>query len=275
MKLEGYTPEIFLENFLNDCMVFGEDTTQAIYEEIFSAITGKKVRLGNFVEELEESMNEFLNENEDILTETPADDRMVQEYVAQAVNKYYLSKNPVALKNAISMASAPNGAAAAQGQAALGTIINGSKEEAAKAVANVGSQLAAAQAPHPAGPGILAKVGNFISTLPGKVKAFFGSLQGKSFGEIMKQGMGWLQANPLLALKTTGGIALIALLIRALKKRGELNRYKALAAIEARANTLKEDCYDTLFEDSKEKEAMRKVLEECKTNKALAKIILD
>ena len=109
--------------------------------------------------------------------------------------------------------------------------------------------------------------------MPGKVKAFFGGLKGKSFGEIMKQGMGWLKANPMLALKSVGGIALVALLIRALKKRGELNKYKALAAIDKKASTLKEDCYDT-FEDTKEKIAMRKVLEECKTNKALAKVIL-
>ena len=90
----------------------------------------------------------------------------------------------------------------------------------------------------------------------------------------MHKGMSWLAANPALALKTTGGIALVALLIRALKKRGELNKYKQLAAIEAKTRTLKEDCYDTLAEDTKEKEAMRKVLEECKTNKALAKVIL-
>ena len=36
MKLEGYTPEIFLENFINDSEVFGEETAKAIYEEIFS-----------------------------------------------------------------------------------------------------------------------------------------------------------------------------------------------------------------------------------------------
>jgi hypothetical protein len=122
--------------------------------------------------------------------------------------------------------------------------------------------------------GLLTKIGRFITTLPSKVKTFFGSLQGKSFSEIMHKGMSWLAANPALALKTTGGIALVALLIRALKKRGELNKYKQLAAIEAKTRTLKEDCYDTLAEDTKEKEAMRKVLEECKTNKALAKVIL-
>ena len=81
MKLEGYTPEVFLENFIKDCAVFGEETAQAIYEEIFSAITGKNVKLGKFVETLEESMNEYLEEN--TLLETPADDRIIQDYVAK------------------------------------------------------------------------------------------------------------------------------------------------------------------------------------------------
>lgn len=272
MKLEGYTPEVFLENFIKDCAVFGEETAQAIYEEVFSAITGKNVRFGKFVETLEESMNEYLEEN--TLLENPVRDSMIQDYVAKMMNQHYLAKNSNALQNAMSMMSAPDGAVAANGKAALGAIINGSKQEAAKAVADVSGQLAKAKMPI-AEPGILSKIGGFITSLPGKVKAFFGNLQGKSFGEIMKQGMGWLQANPMLALKTTGGIALIALLIRALKKRGELNKYRALAAIEAKANTLKEDCYDTFEEDTKEKVAMRKVLEECKTNKALAKIILN
>ena len=213
MKLEGYTPELFLENFIEDCAVFGEETAQAIYEEIFSAITGKNVKLGKFVETLEESMNEYLEEN--TLLETPAFD-VVKDYKEQIVNSFNK---------------------------------------------------------YVAGTGILSKIGSFITSLPGKVKALFGGLKGKSFGEIMKQGMGWLKANPALALKTTGGIALVALLIRALKKRGELNKYKALAAIDEKASTLKEDCYDT-FEDTKEKIAMRKVLEECKTNRALAKVIL-
>lgn len=271
MKLEGYTPEVFLENFIKDCAVFGEETAQAIYEEIFSAITGKNVKLGKFVETLEESMNEYLEEN--TLLETPADDRIIQDYVAKMANQHYLSNNGSALKNAISIMSAPDGAVAESGKTAFKTIINGSKAAAANAVAEVGSKLPSAQLSQAADPGILSKIGGFITSLPGKVKAFFGGLKGKSFGEIMKQGMGWLKANPMLALKSVGGIALVALLIRALKKRGELNKYKALAAIDKKASTLKEDCYDT-FEDTKEKIAMRKVLEECKTNKALAKVIL-
>ena len=85
----------------------------------------------------------------------------------------------------------------------------------------------------------------------------------------MKQGMAWLQANPMIALKTTGGIALVALLIRALKKRGQLNKYKQLQAIYDRGKALKED----IEENSLEAIAINKVIEECKTNKALNNLI--
>ena len=117
--------------------------------------------------------------------------------------------------------------------------------------------------------GFLSKIGKFITSLPLKVKEFFGGLKGKSFSEIMKQGMAWLQANPMIALKTTGGIALVALLIRALKKRGQLNKYKQLQAIYDRGKALKED----IEENSLEAIAINKVIEECKTNKALNNLI--
>lgn len=206
MKLEGYTPEVFLENFIKDSEVFGVETAQAIYEEIFSVISEKKIKLDGFVKVLEESITEYLGDN--TLLETPADTRIIQDYVATAASQ-----------------SSINGA------------------------------------------GFLAKISGFLKTLPAKVKSFFGSLQGKSFSEIMKQGMAWLQANPMIALKTTGGIALVALLIRALKKRKELNKYKALQSIYSK--TMNEN----FEENSLEAIAINKVIEECKTNKALNDLI--
>lgn len=234
MKLEGYTSEIFLENFIKDSEVFGLETTQTIYEEIFSALTGKKVKLGSFVKMLEETPPEALLE-----------EPMVIDYAAQAVNQ--------ACKTPGVLGAVPT----ANGKVALGAIMNGTKQEAVKAV----GELTAKQ-------GLLAKIGTFITSLPGKVKAFFGGLQGKSFGEIMKQGMGWLRANPTLALKTTGGVALVALLIRALKKRKELNKYKALQAVYDKS--VNEDFED---DDAPESIAMKKIVEECQTNKALNELI--
>lgn len=238
MKLEGYTPEIFLENFIKDSEAFGLETTQTIYEEIFSALTGKKVKLGGFVKMLEET----------VTPEALLEDPMVIDYAAQAVNQ--ACKTPGVLGNTL---AAPT----ANGKVALGAIMNGTKQEAAKAVGELTTKQ-----------GLLAKIGTFITSLPGKVKAFFGGLQGKSFGEIMKQGMGWLRANPALALKTTGGIALVALLIRALKKRKELNKYKALQAVYDKS--VNEDFED---DDAPEAIAMKKIVEECQTNKALNELI--
>ncbi len=266
MKLEGYTPEIFLENFINDSEVFGEETAKAIYEEIFSTICGKKVKLDHFTDLLEDFKEEVQT-----IEETPADDRYILDYAAQAAKSHNLAKNTDLIKQAAETLNSTKGAntyeAALASQKALGTmntIIQGSNVEAAKVVGDVSAQLTKAQT---AGAGLLAKVSGFLKALPLKVKTFFGGLKGKSFSEIMKQGMAWLSANPVLALKTTGGIALVALLIRALKKRGELNKYKALQAVYNK--TVDED-----FEkDSLEAIAMNKVIEECKTNKALNELI--
>jgi len=272
MKLEGYTPEIFLENFINDSEVFGEETTKAIYEEIFSTICGKKVKLDHFTDLLEDFKEEVQT-----IEETPADDRYILDYAAQAAKSHSLAKNTDLIKQAAETLNATKGAntyeAALASQKALGTmntIIQGSKAEAAKTVGDVSAQLASAQtAAVPVGAGLLAKVSGFLKALPLKVKSFFGGLKGKSFSEIMKQGMAWLSANPMLALKTTGGIALVALLIRALKKRGELNKYKQLQAIYDRGQSLRED----IDKYTQEGIAMNKIIEECKTNKALNKLI--
>lgn len=271
MKLEGYTPEIFLENFINDSEVFGEETAKAIYEEIFSTICGKKVKLDHFTDLLEDFKEEVQT-----LEETPADDRHILDYVNQAAKSHNLAKNTDLIRQAAETLNATKGVntyeAALANQKALGTmntIIQGSKVEAVKTVGDVSAQLANTQTAGAAatGVGLLTKVSGFLKALPLKVKTFFGGLKGKSFSEIMKQGMAWLSANPVLALKTTGGIALVALLIRALKKRGELNKYKALQAVYNK--TVDED-----FErDSLEAIAMNKIIEECKTNKALNELI--
>ena len=284
MKLEGYTPEVFLENFIKDCEVFGEETTQAIYEEVFSAICNKKITLDNFFK----NYNYLMEAEEEMLAEAPMTPGM-QEAIAYAEHAKNVALNSQKV-NGLSLHSVANimndavkqGGIPAEEMAYLkgikDEIYASSNKAAAEAFNSTMDQIAKRTASQnvadTARTGLLSKIGSFITSLPGKVKAFFGGLKGKSFSEIMKQGMGWLKANPALALKSVGGIALVALLIRALKKRGELNKYKQLAAIEARASTLKEDCYDTIVEDTKEKIAMRKVLEECKTNKALAKVIL-
>lgn len=285
MKLYNYTPEIFLETYSKDCVELGEETAKAIYEEVFSAICNKKVTLDNFSKSYDSLM-----EAEKMLMESPVPDARMQEAIANAehARQVALSSQKAQGLTLQAVANMTNAAAEQGGiPAADMAFLNGVKNEiyaksdkaAAEAFNSTMEQIAKRTASQnvvdTAKVGLLTKIGRFITSLPSKVKTFFGGLKGKSFSEIMHKGMSWLAANPALALKTTGGIALVALLIRALKKRGELNKYKALASIEAKANTLKEDCYDTYSEETKEKVAMRKVLEECKTNKALAKIILE
>jgi hypothetical protein len=292
MKLEGYTPEIFLENFINDSEVFGEETAKAIYEEIFSTICGKKVKLDCFTKALNESLNKV--GDVEVFLETPADDRYLQDYIKTTAKQHFLGKARTSkgnfslqtVSNQLNAAleQAPGSEAERIARMGLAEIDAKSDELAAKAVKEVAAKMASNAPVAPVATadaaqtvadaqiiktGFLSKIGKFITSLPLKVKAFFGGLKGKSFSEIMKQGMAWLSANPMLALKTTGGIALVALLIRALKKRGQLNKYKQLQAIYDRGQSLKED-----FEkDSLEAIAMNKVIEECQTNKALNNLI--
>lgn len=248
MEFNNYTPEIFVENFLKDSEVFGLRTAQAIYEEVFSTICNKKVKLDNFINELCEEINTLTEE--DIMSNVTdfafADNTGIPGFkaVAKTLNNY------------------------------AGALSDEKRATMAKTIAkNLPTADEAVKAT--AGGGVLTKIAGFLKGLPAKVKTFFGGLQGKSFSEIMQNGLGWLQANPALAFKSAGGIALILMLIKALKKRGELNRYGQLAAIEARRNQLKEDCYDTVLEDTKEKETMRKVLKECETNKRLEALIFE
>ena len=90
MKLEGYTPEVFLENFIKDCEVFGEETTQAIYEEVFSAICNKKITLDNFFK----NYNYLMEAEEEMLSEAPMPSGM-QEAIAYAEH----AKNMVNILN--------------------------------------------------------------------------------------------------------------------------------------------------------------------------------
>lgn len=208
MRLDNYTPEVFAVNFVKDSEVFGEETTQAIYEEIFSTVCGKRIKLDGFVKMI----------NEDIIDETLQQPPVAIDQTAVAVNQA-LGNKPLSF---------------------------------------------------------LRRMSGWFKNLPGKVSSFFGGLKGKSFSEIMQQGLGWLKANPALALKSTGGVALLFMLIKALKKRGELKKYKKLEAIAARQGMMRESAFDEFDDDNiEERRIMRMIIEECQNNKALNKLMFD
>ena len=290
MKLEGYTTEVFLENLKKDSEIFGEETAIAIYEEIFSDLSGKKIKLGGILNKIRTLEEEIYNE--EMIEEASRREELRAGIAAaskalEAASKAKTAEQAAKIgwQGADAWATASSdvlarSAEAAERAAILKTGWQGADAWSLPARSAAAEQAVATAAEAGAGAAkfslsqLFGRVGNFLKKLPERVSNFFGGLKGKSFSEILSQGAGWLKANPMLALKTTGGIALLFMIIRALKKRGELNRYRTLAAIEAKSNMLKEDCYDTIIEDTKEKIAMRKVLEECKTNKALAKVIL-
>lgn len=271
MRLDNYTTDVFIENFKKDMEVFGEDT-QAIYEEIFSTISGKRVKLDGFVDALNEGTLE-----EDTLEETPADDRMIIDYARTMGAQHAMSQAAEGINGALFSGNVPDSVKQQIGKGInaqlFGVVKTGGDAAAAQAAANLANAGKVVK-----GPSLLSKLGAWLGKLPAKAKAFFGGLKGKSFGEIMNKGLAWVQANPMVALKTTGGIAIVAMLIRALAKRRKLKEYPALYDIAKRGGNLGESFskmseFTLLEEETPEKIAMRKVIEECQTNKALNKLI--
>lgn len=66
------------------------------------------------------------------------------------------------------------------------------------------------------------------------------------------------------------------MLIKALKKRGELKKYKKLEAIAARQGMMRESAFDEFDDDNiEERRIMRMIIEECQNNKALNKLMFD
>lgn len=280
MIIEGYTPEVFIENLKKDSEVFGEETAIAIYEEIFSTLSGKKIKLEGILDKVRTLEEEVYNE--EVLEET---NRMAEfqagvDAASKAIEAAKSAKTVeqaarIGWQGADAWATASDAvlkksAEAAERAAVLKAGWQGADHWAVTDQVNRAARIGTAK--FKLGQ-LFGSIGNFLKTLPAKVANFFGGLKGKSFGEILSQGAGWLQANPAIALKTTGGIALLFMIIRALKKRGELRKYAALNKIYANQSKLKEDCNDIYSEDTQEKKAMRKIIEECQTNKALNELM--
>lgn len=264
MILEGYTPEVFIENLKKDAEVFGEATAIAIYEEVFSTLSGKKIKLEGILDKVRVLEEDVLEE-----AKTMAE---LQKGIDTASKAIKAAKSAETLEQAAKIGW--------QGADAWATASNAVLKKSAEAAERAAIIKAGWQGPdhwvvtdqiNKMGTAnfklsqFFGNVGNFIKTLPAKVANFFGGLKGKSFSEVLSQGAGWLAKNPAVALKTTGGIALLFMVIRALKKRGELKKYAALNKIYASQSEL--------FEDIQEKKAINKIIEECQTNKALNELM--
>lgn len=243
MVLENYTSEVFIENFLKDRHELGDDA-QYIYEEIFSSVMGKDVHLDTMIEEidraLEEDTNAIIDEAGDTLTEEEKQE--LTELLSEGLfgdikEKFNKIFNPAGLEFNI-----------------FGGIKKDSFDRAMK------DRMKS-----------LDKVANesngFFSRFKNKIKGFFGNLKGKSFGEIMKEGLAWFKdpANMSKALGTVGGVVLLGIILRVLKKRKKMREYNKLH--DMAENITMEEGYE--FGGNNIEKAKALVAEECKINKQL------
>lgn len=285
--------ETFMNNFVKDSKVFGEELTQEIYEDIFSAIVGRKVHLDKIINELdsqEETSTQsgiepepevmVTDDNGNPIPFIPGPETYVinQNGELNSTGKEIAKNVEKSIENAGSTASATATTAAASTAAAT-------TAQGAEAAANL------AKTPNGFFKSIKDKVNNseyvknlkqqtwFINLknwfkgLGAKISAFFGKLSGKSFSEIFNHGVAWVKnpANLPTILGTTGGVVLLALIIKTLRRNKQLKNYPALQAYYDRRRQLKEDCYNPYEDETKQSRALRLVLEECKHNKLLAK----
>lgn len=107
----------------------------------------------------------------------------------------------------------------------------------------------------------------------GKIKNLFGKLNLSNFKNLLTKGVRYVSnpANLPAVLGTTGGIVLLTLIIKSLKKRKLLNNFPHLVKADKKLRNIKSVNEDNDFEFE---QAKAQILFECKTNKKLNKLIL-
>lgn len=235
--MKKYNIEKFLNNFKEDSEYFGFDTAKVIYEDVFSAVARNKVTLDGIDKLLEEL--KILSED-GVSLETP-EDAQRKGVIDLANSVYWRQKTEQAAKDfPIKPAEIP-------------TEIPNDIPTNDKASVLAGLSIFKS--------GILGKIASWLTKMPAKISKLFGDLtSGKtSFSEVLSNGFKAIAADPTKALMTTGGLAAVILLLRSLKKKGELNKYAQLTAM---ANKRK------LYEDV-DVSPLSQLLEECENNVAL------
>lgn len=273
-----YTPEKFISNILEDAEYFGDDLAQGLYEDILSDICGYKVSLSGLYEEAEleavtlSEAGRLSNLGHDVRAALPPDigTKGTSSFPAKPFDPKLSNIDLSGLKQSELLKAA---------SAAETAIENGAKLPAAPQVQNFWHDVTDGKIPLPgekvAGSGLLAKIGAFLKGIPGKIAGLFKGLKDgtTSFGQLFQKGLAWISANPTKALGTAGGTALVFMLIKALRKRGQLKRFQELNRLAQQRAALREDAYDTVLGDTAEKKAMRELLEACKTNRRLEKAL--
>ena len=307
MELENYTLETFLNNFKKDKEVFGEDT-KYIYEELFSAIMNREITINEKAIDAAESARMF-----GVISEEEIEKQIITEGLFSWVGKLFGKKNPVidGLQADVAKAAAAEKAARKSLKAAEKAFKNqeasaeavkhaqkmlekatAQAEAANEAVASLGglakgveADIAAGGMPPVdaiAGPEFMADPvqtvtqGGFFSRLGKRITNFFSGLKGKSFSDIMQNGFAWLNnpANMAKALTTTGGVVLVMIVLRALRKRRKMKQYQKLQQVQ---KDVQEESFEPELDFdggiNKFAVAKNKVLRECMKDEYLHEVL--
>lgn len=233
-----YTQEIFIKNFIEDRKILGEDA-QYIYEEIFSSISGEEISLNEFVNDLDENYyayeNSIFNETQNRLN------RQLTEEEESELREKIIAE----FIGPLTQAEAAKAAAA---------------QAAASQFGKVTPKL-----------GFWTRLKNGFSGILDKV-----NFKGRSLKDILAGGLGWLKnpANLSKILTTAGGVALVTIIMRALKKRKRMKEYRQLQQAKENLSEGYEDEFSWGTPGGSDfAKAKNELTKECETNKALHDIV--
>lgn len=261
--MSNYTAEQFINNYIKDRNVFGEET-QYIYNDILGMLNEDFTSMKQPLKYLDNLVGKESGENLNNL----------QKGLKAASKEGLDSLNNISNGLVTKMISPEENVANK-----MRNVIKNSNNQSipAEANSNVLSNIFSSVKDKR----ILNSIISWFSGIENKIKNVFGGLTSGNltFSQLIGKGLGWV-TNPVnmpKVLTTSGGIVLLALIIKSLKKRHALNKYKnlqELANIQKREisnkNSLEEE-----FLLSEHEVALRDVLNECETNKRLHSIMYE
>lgn len=294
--MSNYTTEQFINNYIKDRNVFGEET-QYIYNDILGMLNEDFTSMKLPLKYLDELVGKIGEKSGETLNTLQKGLKAAGEEGLNSLNNVSNGLKAASEKGLDSLNNILNGLKAPSENGFVTKMISPEESVANKmrdVIKNSNNQSIPAEAEAELNnnvlsnifssvkdKGILNSITSWFSGIENKIKNVFGGLASGNltFSQLIGKGLAWV-TNPVnmpRVLKTSGGIVLLALIIKSLKKRHALNKYKnlqELANIQKREisnkNSLKEE-----FLLSEHEVALRDVLNECETNKRLHSIMYE
>jgi superoxide dismutase len=194
----------FVSNYLNDKAIFGDEVTNSLYEDYLKELTGKSQKA--LVENLSKATKGILTESDikksKMLTEEPWDLKSYAKTETKIANPFSKAKE---YHDYVSKDLKPN--------QSLDKLIDRKEFISRPGSGDLVNLQAKIQSKH----------GGIFDALKSGGQKLLGFL-GKGFG--------WMAQNPGKVFAIGGGAALLAILVRNLKKKKQLDKYAKLKAFD-------------------------------------------